>query len=222
MTLALKNMVGINAHRNCLPHYSVGCPAQGGDERPDGGLTSKLESNGLAAYKRLLTLRGGTGGAWARFIKRCGHAMFGGTDNVIRSGNWYGNDTAWRMALDLNQILLWYHADGSRRNRQRRCFAIIDGIVGGDGNGPLAPDPVRSGTLVFGANPWAVDWVATLQMGLDPAKIPLLHRPLEQRTEFAWLLPEEMPTVRWIGGELPTVRYRPHFGWASVLSSPAS
>ncbi len=222
VTLALKNLVGINGYRNCLPHHTVGSPADGGDEFPDGGLKRSLESRAIQAFKKALTSTGGTGGAWARWVKRAGRTAFGDTSQVIRSGNWYGNDTAWRMVMDLNQILLWYGPDGKRRETPRRYLAVVDGIVGGEGNGPLAPDPVATGVIVTGTNPWAVDWAAALEMGFDPSRIPLLQRPLEDPERFAWLLPGGMPEIVADGERPATWRpFRPHFGWAPVLAPEA-
>lgn len=222
VTLALKNLVGINGYRNCLPHHTVGSPAEGGDEFPDGGLKRSLESRAIQAFKKVLTSTGGTGGAWARWVKRAGRSAFGDTSQVVRSGNWYGNDTAWRMVMDLNQILLWYGAEGRRRETPRRYLAVVDGIVGGEGNGPLAPDPVHSGVIVAGTNPWAVDWAATLEMGFDPSRIPLLQRPLDDPERFAWLLPGGMPEIVAEGERAADWRpFRPHFGWAPRLAPEA-
>ena len=36
ITCALKNLVGINAHKDYLPHFRFGSPSAGGDEYPDG------------------------------------------------------------------------------------------------------------------------------------------------------------------------------------------
>ena len=32
VTISLKNMVGINGYRNCLPHHTIGTPDASGDE----------------------------------------------------------------------------------------------------------------------------------------------------------------------------------------------
>ena len=52
----------------------------------------------------------------------------------------------------------------------------MDGIVGGQGNGPLTPDPVHCGTLIGGFNAVATDIVASSLMGFDYAKIPLINK----------------------------------------------
>ncbi|WP_419176053.1 DUF362 domain-containing protein [Desulfosediminicola sp.] len=55
-------------------------------------------------------------------------------------------------------------------------FAIIDGIVGMEGDGPIMGSPVTSGVLVMGRNPAAVDATGARLMGVDPTKIPYLRQ----------------------------------------------
>jgi hypothetical protein len=217
VTLSLKNLVGINGLRNCLPHHTAGGPNERGDEFPERGVRRAVESRGLRAFNRLLVRRGGTGGWLARSVKALGRGVFGDVSRVVRHGNWEGNDTAWRMVLDLNQAFLWHDSSGARRETPRRQLSIVEGIIGGEGDGPLAPDPYPSGLLVAGCNPWAVDRVAAGEMGLDPALIPLLQRPLDDSQRFAWLLPAGAPEVL-ADGERPAGwrPFRPHFGWPSL------
>jgi uncharacterized protein (DUF362 family) len=54
------------------------------------------------------------------------------------------------------------------------AYTIVDGVEGMEGNGPIMGSAVPSHCLVFGRSVYAVDWVATKVMGLDPAKIPVL------------------------------------------------
>lgn len=61
-------------------------------------------------------------------------------------------------------------------NRQfRQTFAIVDGIVGMEGNGPIQGTPKKVGVLVFGQDLVAVDATCCRVMGLDPAKIEYLN-----------------------------------------------
>ena len=55
---------------------------------------------------------------------------------------------------------------------QRKFFSIIDGIIGGEKEGPLTPSPKKCGVLIAGFNPIAVDLVATRLMGFDYRQIP--------------------------------------------------
>jgi uncharacterized protein (DUF362 family) len=56
----------------------------------------------------------------------------------------------------------------------RPDYAIVDGIVGMEGNGPISGTPVDSGVLVFGDDPVATDTVASRMMGFDPEKVAYL------------------------------------------------
>jgi len=53
-------------------------------------------------------------------------------------------------------------------------FNIVDGIVGMEGNGPIQGEPKRSGVLVFGADPVAVDATCARLMSIDPWRVSYL------------------------------------------------
>lgn len=55
-------------------------------------------------------------------------------------------------------------------------FAIVDGIVGMEGDGPIMGDPKRVGVLVMGRNLAAVDATCCRIMGIDPYKVSYLER----------------------------------------------
>jgi uncharacterized protein (DUF362 family) len=59
-------------------------------------------------------------------------------------------------------------------------FAIVDGIVGMEGNGPIQGKPKKSGVLVLGDDLVAVDSTSARLMRLEPAKI----RYLEKAAQF--------------------------------------
>ena len=54
-------------------------------------------------------------------------------------------------------------------------FAIVDGIVGMEGNGPIQGDPKPCGVLVFGDDLVAVDATAARLMSIEPRKIKYLE-----------------------------------------------
>jgi uncharacterized protein (DUF362 family) len=56
----------------------------------------------------------------------------------------------------------------------RPDFAIVDGIVGMEGNGPIQGTPKSSGVLVFGSDAVAVDATCCRVMGLRPDRIKYL------------------------------------------------
>jgi uncharacterized protein (DUF362 family) len=58
----------------------------------------------------------------------------------------------------------------------RSHFAIVDGIVGMEGNGPIQGTPKSVGVLVFGDDPVAVDATCARLAGLNPEKIDYLKQ----------------------------------------------
>ena len=56
-----------------------------------------------------------------------------------------------------------------------RQFAIVDGVVGMEGNGPIQGVPKRVGVLVAGSDPVAVDATCCRIMQIDPYKIGYLR-----------------------------------------------
>ena len=61
-------------------------------------------------------------------------------------------------------------------NRQfRNTFAIVDGVVGMEGNGPIQGTPKPAGVLVMGRDLVAVDATCCRIMGIDPEKVDYLR-----------------------------------------------
>ncbi len=56
-----------------------------------------------------------------------------------------------------------------------RQFAIVDGIVGMEGNGPIQGTPKPAGVLVAGRDPVAVDATCCRIMQIDPYQIGYLR-----------------------------------------------
>ena len=54
-------------------------------------------------------------------------------------------------------------------------FAIVDGIVGMEGNGPIQGTPRQAGILILGEDPVAVDATAARCMKIDPGRITYLR-----------------------------------------------
>jgi len=227
VTLSLKNMVGINGYRNCLPHFTIGTPDEGGDEFPQTDLRSKVQSRAIVRFKRAIVNEGGTAGVAARLIKRFGRIIFGDTNEIVRSGNWHGNDTAWRMVLDLNKALFHFDEEARSRSKPLHYLTIVDGVVAGEGNGPMAPEAVPSGVLIAGMNPVAVDTVCTLLMGFDDTKVPLLVGAWKaQGFPLACFAREAVSCVSnfsaWNGSiddlvSAPHLSFKPHFGWRGQI-----
>ena len=125
LTCALKNLVGINANKNWLPHHTEGTPDQGGDQFPTTTTKAKLEHSWMGRAKRLVYGKP----LLSRMLvplKKVGRLFFGDTQKVVRSGNWHGNDTCWRMVLDLNKCLFDFDGAGQPRSKPIRYLAIVD------------------------------------------------------------------------------------------------
>ena len=69
--------------------------------------------------------------------------------------HWHGID---QSIIDINSTI-------------RSHFAIVDGIIGMEGNGPIQGTPKPVGVLVFGDDPVAVDATSVRVAGLNPEKI---------------------------------------------------
>ncbi len=226
ITCALKNLVGINANKNWLPHYTDGTPDRGGDQFPLATRKARLESAWMGTIKSHLRNRPRLSRLFVP-VKKAGRMVFGDTQSVVRSGNWYGNETCWRMVLDLNKCLWFFDGAGKRRQEPRRYLTVIDGVVGGDGNGPMAADPKASGIIIAGAHPAAVDVVAATMMGFSWQAIPMLrHAFALQGLDFTPFEAGDVQVVSdntaWAGrlDEIEeTFDFRPHFGWEGAIES---
>jgi uncharacterized protein (DUF362 family) len=228
ITCCLKNLVGINGDKNWLPHHTEGAPANGGDEFPEELARNSLERTIKKAGRKVALAIPGVG-TWAyRKARNAGKLVLGDSDSIVRNGNWQGNDTCWRMALDLNRALLYGNSDGTWRERGHSLnyLAIVDGITGGEGNGPLCPEPVQSNVLVFGENPAAIDAVAAKLMGFDPVDIPIVRHAFDtHRWPISKMSFEDVRvTDQRVGTEIklndlkPAIAkgFRPHFGWSKL------
>lgn len=96
----------------------------------------------------------------------------GQTARVKHRGAWPGNDTIWRMVVDLYKAM---------RKRNRVYLSVVDGIVAGEGQGPFCPTGKYANTIIAGDNLLAVDYVTARYMGFDPQAIRYLSYFLGNR-----------------------------------------
>lgn len=170
VTLALKSFIGLSHEKYWLPHFTAGHPGVGGDEfdRPQ-DLVERLDSS------------------LSRLPLPFGHSLVARAPSLPASpkvidGSWEGNRTLWRTILDLNRAILFADRSGKLMDRQqRRYFTIVDGIVAGEGEGPLGATPVDAGLLLAGRDPSLVDYVAARAMGYDPERIIMIREALGGR-----------------------------------------
>ena len=84
-------------------------------------------------------------------------SIYGWPKNVL---HWAGIDES---IVDINSALAM------------RRFAIVDGVVGMEGNGPIQGTAKHAGVMIFGEDPVAVDATAARLMRLDPTKVKHLR-----------------------------------------------
>lgn len=233
ITVSMKNLVGINGNKNWLPHHREGTPARGGDQFADDGMKYRIEQGSMVCFRRLFPLLGPMRRIMAKPLKALGKVIFGDTNtNTIRSGNWYGNDTTWRMVIDLNRALTYADKNGNLQGSPaRQVFCIVDGIIGGEGNGPLDPTPKLAGTVLAGTNPVTVDLVCARLVGFDYKRLPVLCRAMAKHLlpistfEYDEIvcrsnnLQFDRPLDEFNGMSLA---FKPHFGWQDHIELKCS
>jgi hypothetical protein len=173
ITNALKNLVGINGNKEYLPHHRIGGSDGKGDCYPG---KSRLKEVIERIYDFQNADPHGTRAKMlAPLMRPLNRWLSIAGDETGVEGSWSGNDTVWRMSLDLNRILLYGRSDGTMSDTpQRTVMHICDGIIAGQGNGPLAPEPFNLRVVLAGENPAAVDLVGSHFLGLDPARVPIV------------------------------------------------
>lgn len=226
ITAALKNLVGINGDKDYLPHHRIGGSKQGGDCYEGKTIYKHIfEQIGDHANRRINTK------AYYPLIKFGGYFLklnriLYGEDEI--EGGWHGNDTLWRMVLDLNRLALYGRADGTiSTEKQRSIYSLTDAVIAGEGFGPLAPEPVNLGAVIFASSSAFADLVNSSLMRFDWQKIPCLRHSFDS---FAYPLastaPEDVTIM--INGKSVNLsdvaseygmNFRPAHGWVGHIES---
>jgi len=217
ITVAAKNLIGINGDKRWIAHHREGSPQNGGDEFPEYNYKDWIEFHLFAYLKR----HEGWGVRMATMIRKIHRNIFyflKSVKNIVKKGkqkdmfnseyiefekrfpgitksvfdelnpkspkyiegNWYGNDTLWRTISDLNWIVLYANKEGKMRNKiQRNYLCFVDGIVAGEGEGPMSNIPKHAGLIIGGFHPLAVDITAATLMGFDYKKIPSIKKLID-------------------------------------------
>jgi uncharacterized protein (DUF362 family) len=106
---------------------------------------------------------------------------YGWPKNIL---HWAGID---KSILDINSTV-------------RPDFAIVDGIIGMEGNGPIQGKPKQAGLVVMGNDPVAVDATCARVMGIAPERVPYLEKA-------GWLLGHlQVDKIEQIGEGVGAVR----------------
>lgn len=241
VTLNLKGLVGINTNKNCLIHYRLGAPRDGGDQLPDTAFAADRPM--IRAQRKLFDLLLARQTVWGDRLYSALRAVYRGLIKPIRpisqetrlldAGNWHGNDSAWRMTVDLARILRFADRNGTlHATPQRTVLSLIDGLIAGEGEGPLAPTARPAGAMLLGENLLAADLAATRLMGFDFSRLKqfsLLNDP----ADFGVRSPSEIEVF--VRGEpvapdmffspewpSPLTPFAPHPGWVGQVELHAA
>ncbi|MBI3652060.1 MAG: DUF362 domain-containing protein [Acidobacteria bacterium] len=184
ITCALKNLIGINGNKEYLPHHRIGGSQAAGDCYPGADITKRALEYSLDKQNMAASATGSRW--WSKVSENLQRVLRLSGDELGVEGSWSGNDTIWRTCLDLNRILLYGRTDGQLGETvQRRVLHIVDGVIAGQGDGPLAPQPLPLGVIFAGRNAAALDWVGAQLLGYDPLRIPVVR---EAFGAFSWPL----------------------------------
>lgn len=229
VTLALKNYMGIPAYKDSLPHFMTGSQAEGGDQYINPSKRKKIITflHDQVQTRRFLPIKFVC--AVVKKILWNSHFLIPFKDNVFEA-MWWGNDTLWRTLSDLNQAVEYADKQGVIQDvPQRKQLAIIDGVIGGEGDGPLACDPVSSKVVLAGVSPSAVDAVAATFMGFDINKIPLISNafkggknpcPLFDGTPVEIIVQSEGTATQFEDfRKQDNMHFKPHPQWAGHVES---
>jgi uncharacterized protein (DUF362 family) len=183
ISIASKNLIGINAAKDCLPHHTRGAVTAQGDEYPVSSMGMTFNSY---LDERIDQSRSMVCKYFFQWLKKLNARCLGiYKNNTLFEGNWSGNDTLWRTIHDLTHILSYADSSGIIQSvPQRKCFCLIDGIISGEGLGPLDPTARPTGIIVAGESPFLVDYICAFIMGFSQKKIPLLAHKIKQTPEL--------------------------------------
>jgi hypothetical protein len=202
VTGALKNLIGINGHKEFLPHHVDRSFLEGGDQYI-------FPSRFKRAYNRLYDRywsqhkrQGRWANTWQTLCLRIYGRLaryFDGDD--LFDGGWFGNETIPRTTIDLNHILYFFNAKAGRMEDQpvRTVFHLVDGIVAGEKDGPLQPTARPAGTIIAGFNPLLVDLAMARLIGYEPRRLKTIFYGFYHKKSRLWNAvpqrPEGLPVV---------------------------
>jgi len=193
VTLCLKNLLGFTINRHYFGHY----------RRED------ISSNiGRYVLEKLSRIRLTNTLILNILLNR---KLLGNMPKMTATGSGIDNDTIWRAILDIARIILYVNSKGILCDKkQRKHFAVVDGIIAGEGEGPLIPLPRKFGVIITGYDPLLVDIISTRLMGFDPLKIKTLYKamkthkyPISDASEYKSIL----------SYNIPSFCFKPPAGW---------
>jgi len=199
VTLSLKNCIGLVSKKMWLPHYTEGHYPDGDQYREPPSLINRIEH-----FLRVVPLLNGIS-LFIRFPKI--DDRYQKVVSTIYDGKWIGNDTLWRTILDVAHIIQFADKNGKIQEKaQRTILSILDGIVAGEGDGPLEATPKHCGILMGSFDMHSLDIVATKMMGFNTEKIKYLKHALTNNIKI-------IQNVNYI----PQYNFTPPLGWEDLV-----
>lgn len=175
LTASLKNLIGINGHKEYLPHHCNGSAMEGGDQYIYKSAIKRIYNQ---LYDQYWSSETGKSNRWLRFKLNClTLAALTLARDPLLDGGWLGNQTVARTTIDLNNILYYYDLKTQQMqpNPVRKVFHLVDGIVAGEGNGPLRPIAKPVGVMAAGFNPLLIDTILAEMIGYQPYAIKTIQ-----------------------------------------------
>ncbi|HML34229.1 DUF362 domain-containing protein [Sporomusa sphaeroides] len=129
---------------------------------------------------------------------------------VKERGAWYGNDTIWRMVVDLYNAFM---------QGERKYFSIVDGIIAGEKKGPFCPYEKQASVLIAGEDLLAVDIATTRLMGFLPNKIKYLKHFLDNQyiqLQDIQFMSNSIGTNAIFESNDPYYNFSPPEGWENI------
>lgn len=221
-TGALKNMIGINARKECLPHHQKGAKGKGGDEYLDShGVLKWMNSTGNDVRNYAVKKNHQTLARLANeFCRKIGRKLDKCEPNRKKFGMWHGNDTIWRTILDMNRIVHYADKNGiMQKQKQRKILHVGDMVVCGEGEGPLAPSYKKVGGILFSEDAVLFDFFVVKLMGFQWEKFPVLvNADKDEVLLHMWSNDQRFDKDIMQIRDEDTFRFAPTKGWSEHLS----
>jgi uncharacterized protein (DUF362 family) len=219
-TLNIKGLIGTVANKNGLIHWQIGFPSQGGDEYPEPEHPAdrfKLSlqhflmdhlSERLHLAGRGLLRKSAAGRALMRWFQTDAQRK-----RMLR-GSAALNDTTWRMTCDVYNLFV--RDLPGRRARPPRFLSVVDGIRGGDTDGPHFPCPVAPGVIVTGEDLLATDLACVRLMDFDDTQIQYLRHLEAETPRRVRILSADLALDDIRDRDTPLLGFRPPYRWENI------
>lgn len=206
VTLSLKNFIGANVSKDYLPHFTRGAPEDGGDEYARRNMYNHVARQVRAFFQRNLGERWAP--VWGLLRRGARYYERKRVQYIPHGGGWHGNDTLWRTIIDVNRVVRNGRVDGTiAEDPQRTIICFGDGVVAGEGNGPLVNKARPAGLLCVGDEPAAFDASTAWLMGFDYERIPHIRHAVQE-----WSSPDDI-----VRDDDTSLRFLPPPGWRAHI-----